>query len=373
MEKLWDGIYGQDKPKELLSNLLNSSKIPHAFLFLGIEGTGKDFLAIRFAQALNLKFTNKKNSQEIIHSISKLNEPYIKYIIPLPRGKNETDESSPLEKLSNDDIQLLKDELQIKILNPYYKISLPKAQGIKINSIRDIKKFLALNYSDLMYRVILISDAHLMNEPAQNALLKNLEEPPEGVIFILATPYPALLKDTIISRCWKINFQPLSEADIKEILVKYFNKDEHNATEVAPFSNGSVVNALNLLENDFEKLRDKTILILRYSFGRKFDSALKEFFSLLSDDDPDSIKLVIQMIIAWLNDIEKFRFGQGNYFYSGHIETLSKFNEKFPDIRPQEIVAKLDRFSSMIKNNININLIALNIILELASLTANKS
>ena len=61
-----------------------------------------------------------------------------------------------------------------------------------------------------------------MNTEAQNALLKNLEEPPEGVIFILCTSSPEKLRETIRSRCWRINFQPLDDNQLYEILVEKF-------------------------------------------------------------------------------------------------------------------------------------------------------
>jgi len=371
MNDIWKGIYGQNQAKEILTNLLKSIKIPHAFLFQGPSGLGKEFTALRFAQALN-SFFSSGNIFQINNSIASLTEPYIKYIIPLPRGKNETDESGPIEKLSLEDIQILKDELDKKIANPYYKIFLPKANTIKINSIRDIKKFLFLDYSDIKFRVILISDAHLMNEASQNALLKNLEEPPEGVVFILSTPFPSLLRETIRSRCWVVNFQPLSNEDIKKILTLYFNEDEEVAEEIAPFAGGSVNTALSFLQHDFELLREKTILILRYSLGKKYHSALNEISTFLSDNDPESIRLLIQMIIIWINDLQKFRFNSGEYFFKRYQETLEKFNKRFPDVNLNDIVFKLDNLSSIIQNNINLNLIAINLIFELSSLTALK-
>ena len=181
----WSGIYGQTSVINILNKLLDNSSIPHAFLFTGLPGVGKEFTAIRFAQALNSNYDLSEDSAKISNLISNFSEPYIKYILPLPRGKNETDTSGPFEKLSVEENENYWEELGKKIKNPYYKIQMQRASNIKISSIRDINKFLSINYSDIKYRIILISDAHLMNEEAQNALLKNLEEPPEGIIFIL--------------------------------------------------------------------------------------------------------------------------------------------------------------------------------------------
>lgn len=372
MNNYFEGIIGQESVKNILNKLINNSKIPHAFLFQGLNGSGKELISINFAQAVNKKFSSIKDNNPAIKKIANLSEPYIKYIFPIPRGKNEIDTSSPMEKLSQAEIQTVQEELNKKISNPYYKLKIPRAQNIKINSIRDIKKFLSLDYSDIKYRIILISDAHLMNEAAQNALLKNLEEPPEGVIFILTTPFPALLRETIRSRCWIVNFEPLSNSEIQEILVKYFDIGKSDAESVAPFAGGSVSSALSLLENDFEQLKEKTIFILRYSFGRKYSSAINEFSTYISEGDSEGIKTLIQMMTIWLNDVQKYRYGEDNFFFKDYKETLEKFNKKFPDIELNGIVAELDNLVSVFKNNLNLNTIILSLIYKLSALTSPK-
>lgn len=369
MNENWKGITGQNSVKNILNTIIDSSKIPHAFLFNGSDGGGKDFIAIRFAQILNEKYSVSANKTHIIESIGNFNEPYIKYIFPLPRGKNETDSSGPIEKLSNDDIQILHDEINKKIKNPYYKVNMPRANNIKISSIRDIKKFLSINFEDISYRIVLISDAHLMNEESQNALLKNLEEPPEGVVFILCTPYPNLLRETIRSRCWMINFQPLKNDELEIILNDYFGFDKKLAGEIAPFSNGSVNTALKLNDYDFKALKEKTILILRYSFGRKFNSALKEFSVFLSDGNTEALQLILNMITIWLNDIQKYRLLLDEYYFSDYEETLMKFTKRFPDVQINEIVYKMNWLSSLFKFNVNPTTIVLKIVYELAALT----
>jgi len=368
-EGSWKGIYGQDSVKNLLNLLIDSGKIPHAFLFKGNDGVGKEYTAIRFAQALNLHHSNPGLAQHISQLIQNLNEPYLKYIFPLPRGKNETESSGPMEKLSQEDNELVKEELKEKVRNPYHRIKIPKASQIKISSIRDIRKFLSLDYSDVKFRFVLISEAHLMNEEAQNALLKNLEEPPEGIIFILTTPFPEQLRETIRSRCWIINFQPLNTEEIENILTSNFEVDRNLAKSVAPFSNGSITNAMHLLQQDMAMLKEKTILILRYSFGRRYHSALQEFNLVTSEQGSDSYKIVVLMIISWLNDLQKYRSGLGNYFFEDYIETLQKFDLRFSDIKLNEMVYKLDKFASLIKNNINLSTLSLNIITELSTLT----
>ncbi len=362
-------VTGQIAVKNSLLSLINSGKIPHAFLFSGTVGVGKEFMAIEFAKKVCEKFSSPEELNKTIHAISNFNEPYLKFIFPLPRGKNESEDSGPLEKLSNDEIQTVKDELAKKIVNPYYKLKIPKANNIKVSSIREIKKFTALNYDDIPYRFIVITDAEMMNEPSQNALLKSLEEPPAGVIFILITSNLSRIRETILSRCWHMHFSPLANSDVAKILEEHFECDANLANMVANFSNGSVHEALRLIEHDFTELLNKTVLFLRYSLGRKYHSALKEINSLNDINGIQSIKLLIRLIIYWFNDFEKLRRGYENDFYfTEQYETFSKFYKRYPNIKTTELITNLEKLSELSEQNLNLNIIIINIVFELSNI-----
>lgn len=371
MNNFLNDIAGNPKVKLVLTNILNSKNIPHAFLFSGNTGLGKDNAAISFAKELNLIDSNDEiKKSKLIHSINSFSEPYIKYIFPLPRGKNETDQNGPYEKLSPDDIEIINSELQIKSKNPFHKIRIPKANQIKVSSIRDIKKILSLNYDDINYRIILISEAHLMNEESQNALLKNLEEPPNRVVFILTTSAPEKLRETIISRCWKIDFQPIPDQELKKILIEKFNIEEELTDDVIAFSEGSVQNAILLIENNLNELLEKVIRILRYSFGRRYNSALKEFEDIVSGSDQLKFKLIIRLLLTWFNDLQRYRFNpESRMFFQGYSDTIQKFDEKFPDINIQPVINSLDNISSYTRSNVNMNVAVSNIISQISLVT----
>ncbi len=371
MNPISDKIPGQERVKHTLNNFLQSKITPHAFLFTGNAGVGKDNAAIQFAKTLAGK-NNFEGTEKTFRAIEQLQEPFLKIIFPLPRGRNEIDSSSPTEKLSQDEIELIREQIKIKSSNPFHKITIPKANSIKINSIREIKKFVSMNYDEAGYRFILISDAHLMNEEAQNALLKNLEEPPKNVIFILTTSMISKLRPTIISRCWRINFNPLTEDEIILVLTEYFNVDKTTAEEVSPFAMGSVQSALNLIENNFHNLKEKTISILRYSFGRKFNSAFEELNSILSDQNSVSYQIAIGMILTWLNDIQKHRLNINRLFFKDHLETLEKFNSKFPYVQLNDISSRLEFLSNLPQKNINPSLLSANLIFELSSVVLEQ-
>jgi len=182
MHQLLETVYGQSKNLKLLYRIYQSDKIPHAFLFSGPEGVGKFNTALQFIKLLNIS-NNQLIDQRTFKHIDSFREPYVKLILPLPRGKGEKSDSSSMNKLPEKVIKEINDEINKKSGNPYYKINIDKANNIKINSIREVKKNISLNFDDVKYRAILMNRAESMSLESQNALLKSLEEPPQGVIF----------------------------------------------------------------------------------------------------------------------------------------------------------------------------------------------
>ncbi|QQS37952.1 MAG: hypothetical protein IPM56_08450 [Ignavibacteriales bacterium] len=367
MNNFLNEVPGQLQAKKLLNSILDSSNIPHAFLLTGKEGIGKFFLSIKFLQALNKKYSSDKESEIKNHrTIQNCSEPIVKLIFPLPRGRNESENSGPFEKLSSDEIELISGEIETKTKNPYHKINIPKANDIRINSIRDISKFLSFSYGDIKFRSVILIDSHLMNEAAQNALLKNLEEPPEGVIFFLLTPYPEQLRETIRSRCWQIKFQPLEVEDIINVLTTYFNIEKKMAERAARFSSGSVDTAIALVDTELDKLLERTIIFLRFALGNRFEEALTTGSEFLNSDKQDMIKILISLIIAWFADVVRWRAGKDPVFYFEYLDTIEKFNSKFSELVLADIMFNLDRLSMEVDRNINQNLILLKLVYELA-------
>jgi DNA polymerase-3 subunit delta' len=365
MDELLNDISGQNKSIKILSQLYKSNRVPHALLFTGYEGIGKHFTALQFAKLLN----NGSVESGIQKKISNLQEPYIKYVMPLPRGRGETASNSGTEKLSEDTISQVNSELEKKVINPYHKITIDRAFNIKINSIREINKFINVNYDDIKYRFIIINDAHLMNDEAQNALLKNLEEPPGQIIFILITPFEENLLPTIKSRCWEINFDPLSKNDITKILVKYFSVEQKTAAKAAAFAEGSVTKAIELIENDVDYLLEKTILILRYSLAKKYHTAAEEIKELTDNGSDLQLRLILLMIAKWFTDVIKNRAKIDNVYFEEFKETILKFNKKFNDIDVTQTLTKIDSLKNKMDMNVNLNIIGMNIIFEIAAIS----
>ena len=107
-----------------------------------------------------------------------------------------------------------------KAKDPYHQIAIPRATGIKINSIREIRREAPLTSASQKRRMFILSNADMLTDVAAHTLLKTLEEPPAHCMLILTTSYRDELLPTILSRCQQVRFDPLSDVQIQEGLVE---------------------------------------------------------------------------------------------------------------------------------------------------------
>ncbi|MBC8256927.1 MAG: DNA polymerase III subunit delta' [Candidatus Marinimicrobia bacterium] len=249
----------------------NSGKLPHALLFHGSEGTGKEGHALELAALLNCsRITNEEpcgNCPSCIKTKS-FQHGNVKLILPLPRGKIKSRDDSIEKAFSSSTLKEYWDLLKQKEDDPYFPIRLTGANTILINSIRELKHDLALSVVNNEWRIILIFQAEKLCIPspeAAHSLLKVLEEPPEKTLFILVSSQPGTILDTIHSRCQSLYFPPISTQILQERLINS-GTDPVQATVMARISYGNVRLSQELKENSTD-LMEKLVLFLNACFS----------------------------------------------------------------------------------------------------------
>ncbi len=207
----FDEVVGQQHIVKSIQNAIKKDKVSHAYLFCGPRGTGKTTMARLLAKSVNCE--NQENA---------------------PCGKCEN--CIAANEGTHPDI-----------------IEINGANETHVDDVRDLIERASLAPMQGKIKVYIIDEVHQLSSAASSALLKTLEEPPENVIFILATTDPQKLLPTIISRCQRYDFTKINNGDIAEHLTKIGEKesihiDEKAAILIASLANGGMRDALSIMD-----------------------------------------------------------------------------------------------------------------------------
>ena len=208
----FEDVKGQDAIVRTLKNQINADRIGHAYLFCGTRGTGKTTVAKIFAKAVNCE-----------HPV----------------------DGSPCGECA-----MCKSIAAGTSMNV---IEIDAASNNGVDNIREIREEVTYRPTEGKYKVYIIDEVHMLSIGAFNALLKTLEEPPEYVIFILATTEAHKIPITILSRCQRYDFKRISIETIAARLRELIDKEGWDVEDkavryIAKMADGSMRDALRLLD-----------------------------------------------------------------------------------------------------------------------------
>ena len=247
-------VVGQKIIVKTLINAIKTNKISHAYLFAGPRGTGKTSIAKIFAKTINCKNLNNVTPCENCDSCLSFN--------------------------SKKDIDM---------------IEIDAASNNGVDEIRNLKNSVNFVPNNSKYKVYIIDEVHMLSTSAFNALLKTLEEPPEFVIFILATTELYKVPETIISRCQNFEFRRISISDMSSRLLQICEKeniliDNDAINEISKISNGGMRDAIGLLDQLSAYTTKKiTIDDINDVCGFISNEHLFEMMNLIIDNNLDKV------------------------------------------------------------------------------------
>jgi len=353
---MWKNIKGQSKAINTLKKIYENKRIANAYIFYGPDGVGKDAAAIEFAKLINCE--NPINGNEACdeckscRQTSNLTSGIFKFITALPSPKTEKADSNPLAGLSKEDYDTFLEEINLKVQDPYHNINIPKANNIRIDSIKQIKHDIYLTSEQDKKKVFLISKADMMNPQSSNSLLKILEEPPGNSVLLLTTSKINSLLPTIVGRCQKIIFEYLSDDDIKSYIKELKpGIDEKELNFYSYISEGSISKCTDILEENFFEMRDMCIEILRSIAANKKLKLINEIKQF--SKDKDKVKKVIFLFMVWFRDSIYINNGlEDKILNSDKIETLKNFNDNYTT-KFYKIQSILENAIKNIEGNLN--------------------
>lgn len=375
----WDSIIGQQRAKRTLRTALAGGRMPHAWLFTGAEGVGKDAAAIAVATLLRCERPGADAMPCLTchgcTSTTTLQNANVRFVFALPSGKSEDARAdSPLLKLSDAEISQIQEQIALKAADPYHNISIPRAQQIKISSVREVRRDISMSATEPGWRVVIVSEAHQMGTEAANAFLKTLEEPAAQTMLILTSSARERLLPTILSRCQEVRFESLNEAEIADALVARHGTDRTSAALLAKLAGGSFSRAVEMMSGDLAQLRFDVIAFLRAALKRSPIAVHAEVERLTASADRVRLEQTLALLQLWLRDALAIRVGASEDFVvnGDQIEDLQSFNRKFVDAPIPQLVSIVEQSIRAIRSNAQIPLVFIVLALRMAEVCYRK-
>ncbi|HNX82404.1 MAG TPA: DNA polymerase III subunit gamma/tau [Candidatus Omnitrophota bacterium] len=301
----FDSIIGQNHIVSTLTSAIEKQRLAHAYLFAGPRGVGKTSTARILAKALNCKEG------------------------PTSRPCGRCVSCVEITKGSSLDV-----------------IEIDGASNRGIDEIRALRENVKFSPVSGKYKIYIIDEVHQITTDGFNALLKTLEEPPEFVKFIFATTHPHKIIPTIVSRCQRLDFRPISATEIVSQLERISTSEKLNVEKdvlfaIAKASEGSLRDAESILDQ-----------LVSFSHG---DISLKDVVSVLGLVEQDALFALADCMItknapqalALLNrvieegkDVSVFLTSLIEHFRNLMVAKLTKADEKLIDL-PHEICQRL--------------------------------
>ncbi len=320
-------VFGHSRPLGLLAGSIARGTLPPSLLFTGPEGVGKRLAAQAVAEALNcLSFQGRDacGSCAACRRIARGSHPDVLAIEP------------------------------------------PEVGATKIDVVRPAIAAAAYRPFEGRCRVVIVNEADRLTEDAANALLKSLEEPPAGTVFILVTARPEVLLPTIRSRCSQLRFGRLSASDVARFLVERQGMEAEEAHAVAAVADGSPGRALEAGTRAYRDGRTAALSALRAVSAASSPRARLQAAAGLMAGKPssagerDELATRITMLSALLRDLALVAHGvRGEALANADLaDDLRTLGSSFDDRRASRAFVAADRALAALRRNASPKIVA---------------
>lgn len=322
MEKIMTGfsnIIGHQQIIEHLQNAISMDKVSHAYIFNGPDKSGKMLLANNFAMALQCERHSTEACMEC-HSCKQTlsgNQPDIIY---LHHEKPNT--------ISVDDIRT------------------------QINHDIDIKPYAS------PYKIYIINEAEKMNQQAQNALLKTIEEPPAYAIILLLTTNADSFLPTILSRCVTLNIKVVPDQEIRNFLIKNYQVPDYQADVCIAFAQGNVGKAIQLARSeDFGEIKNSAVQLLKHVK----EMELHELIDAVREISAYKLEIndYFDIMTIWYRDVLLYKATSdvNSLIFKDEVYDIKRQASKSSYEGIETIIKALDKAKQRLNANVNFDMV----------------
>lgn len=323
----FEGVIGQDHIIKTLKNQILSNRVSHAYLFCGTRGTGKTSTAKIFARALNCL---------------------------------SPDNAEPCN------------ECEMCKSNTMNVIEIDAASNNGVDNIREIREEVKYPPTEGKYKVYIIDEVHMLSIGAFNALLKTLEEPPEHVVFILATTDPQKVPATILSRCQRFDFRRISTEEIVNTMKKYIQEESVQVEDkalkyIATLGDGSMRDSLSILDQCLAFYYNEVVTLDKVMdvIGSVDNSVFFDCINAIVEKDAKNVLSIVDDVVMQGRDIIQFvteliqhlrnlliviTIGQPEKVLDLSEDNINKYKEQSKSISANETMYYIKQFSELLSD-----------------------
>ncbi len=271
-------IPGHSETRIKLIRSVREERVSHAQLFAGPEGCGSMALALAYARYVSCENRSDTDSCGTCKSCvkyEKMIHPDLHFVFPVIKGKKATDPVSD---------NYIEEWRAFVNKSPYFSINdwldsieVGNAQGmIFASEASEIIKKLSLKTFESDYKIMIIWLPEKMHQATSNKLLKMIEEPPDKTLFLLVSEEPDKVIPTILSRCQLVKIPPFGNDDIEKYLIRRFSLSSEKAADISRVTNGNIVRAIGLSENEDATLVNLDLFkrLMRFAWKRDIISII---------------------------------------------------------------------------------------------------
>jgi len=366
-------IIGQDAVKQRLVNSVKENRVSHAQLFLGPGGSGSLPLAVAYAQYLSCEDKLEDDSCGECSSCrkyQKLMHPDLHFSYPFFAKHKEDTAITFIEQWR--DAFLANPYLSLDTWRGYLDAE-NKQANINIAECHQIIKKLSFKPFESPYKILILWLPEYLDK-AGNSLLKIIEEPQPNTLFILVAQNQDQILNTILSRTQLIKIPPLEFEDIKNNLVTQHNQTVDAATEIAYLAEGSLTDALAMLQYDNKGYHGQFVQWLRLCFANK-GLEVMSFVDMAAKMGRENQKNFLRYGINFLRECCLLLSGAGSLVHlpAGELETAQKMANVMIVEEAEAIVAELEKAHYHVERNGNPKILFLDVSLQIIKILSFKT
>lgn len=320
----FDDIEGQKGVATHFKNAIKLNRISHAYILNGERGMGKKTVARAFSMTLMCESHGESPCMKC-HACKQImtdNNPDVRWVTHDKPNVISVDE---VRRQINTDVQI----------KPYSS----------------------------NYKIYIVDDADKMNQAAQNALLKTIEEPPSYVVILLLMVNKDMLLSTILSRCVSMELRPLEKQQVERYLVEKAGIVDYKAREVSDFAGGNIGKAIRLASSDdFMELKESVVRVAK-NIGKMttgdINGAIKEISSY-----KENIEEYLDLLFTWYRDVliykscsEKCVNINEKIIFADYIKQIKQQSEDCSYEAIERIFMELDGINGKLRVNVNFEMV----------------